>query len=224
MTDQSAVSGVPQIVALNNLELAFSKAMCDVLQNMVVQQNTETQLTQAALTDALSDLGKSFDAATVAKVESVLSGASPNTSGAVGADATPAGSSPLDASDTAMQGQLAELHGLLSQAANNDPAMTGIQYLGYAALIYSALTAFACSMAAKLVSSQEQVRFAQVATVRAIQKMSGLPAPDAAAQIEGILTSYQKLGLGSAASTSLIQGQATQFLNLFASFKAAATS
>lgn len=222
MTDQSTGSEQPQVLALNNLELAFSKAMSDVLQNMVVQQNTEAQLIQAALTDALTDLGKSFDAATVAQVQSVLSGVSPNAAEVAGV--TPqAGAGRPDASDAAMQSQLADLHGLMSQVTNSDPAMIGIQYLGYAALIYAVITAFACSMAAKLLAYQEQVRFAQVATVRAIQKTSGLSATDAAAQIEGLLNNYQKLGLGSSVSTSLLQEETTQFSNLVASLKTMAT-
>lgn len=222
MTDQSTGSGQPQIIALNNLELAFSKAMSDVLQNMVVQQNTEAQLIQAALTGALTDLGKSFDAATVAQVQSVLSGLSPNAAEVAGV-AAQAGSGQPDASDAAMQGQLADLHGLLSQVTNSDPAMVGIQYLGYAALIYAVITAFACSMAAKLLAYQEQVRFAQVATVRAIQKTSSLSATDAAAQIEGLLSNYQKLGLGSSVSSSLFQEETTQFSNLVASLKTTST-
>lgn len=222
MTDQSTGSEQPQVLALNNLELAFSKAMSDVLQNMVVQQNTEAQLIQAALTDALTDLGKSFDAATVAQVQSVLSGVSPNAAEVAGV--TPqVGVGQPDASDAAMQSQLADLHGLMSQVTNSDPAMIGIQYLGYAALIYAVITAFACSMAAKLLAYQEQVRFAQVATVRAIQKTSGLSATDAAAQIEGLLNNYQKLGLGSSVSTSLLQEETTQFSNLVASLKTTAT-
>ena len=222
MTDQSTGSGQPQIIALNNVELAFSKAMSDVLQNMVVQQNTEAQLIQAAVGDALADLGKSFDAATVAQVQSALSGMSPNAAAVAGV-AAQAGAATPDAGDAAMQGQLADLHGLLSQVTNSDPAMVGIQYLGYAALIYSVITAFACSMAAKLLAYQEQVRFAQVATVRAIQKTSGLSAVDAAAQIEGLLNNYQKLGLGSPVSTSLFQEEATQLSTLVASLKTAAT-
>jgi hypothetical protein len=74
-----------------------------------------------------------------------------------------------------------------------------------------------------LLAYQEQVRFAQVATVRAIQKTSSLSATDAAAQIEGLLNNYQKLGLGSSVSSSLFQEETTQFSNLVASLKTTTT-
>ena len=218
MADQSTVQGDPPIVALDNLELAFSKAMCDVLQNMVVQQNAEAQLIQASVSEALTDLSKSFSAATVTNVQNALAGNTANTASA-GNGNNPPSASQTSADTTALQNQLNGLQNLAAQANDNNPAMTGIQYLGYAALIYSVLTASATTLAAKLIAYQEQVRFSQVSTIRAIQKTAELPAAEATAQIASILENYAKLGLGSADDSSLLMEELKQLANAFSPAK-----